>query len=86
MLATVVACAVLAPQQHIRFVATGDDRWDVRSPRAGQDENGVSVAAMRKLVAAMLKEKPQVLFINGDTIGGFWRQAGSVIRWANRQQ
>lgn len=70
MLATLVACAVLAPQQHVRFVATGDDRWDVRSPRAGQDENGVNVRAMRALVAAMLKEKPQVLLFNGDTIGG----------------
>lgn len=55
---------------HLRFVVAGDDRWDTKSPREGQDENGVNVAAMKRLSAAIVGEKPQILLFNGDLVGG----------------
>ena len=57
-------------QDHLRFVVTGDDRWNTKAPRPGEDENGVNVGAMKRLSAAIVGEKPQVLLFNGDLVGG----------------
>lgn len=51
------ACAMSFGQSHFRFIVTGDDRWETKGARAGMDENGVNVAAMKTLVKAMLAEK-----------------------------
>jgi len=56
-------------QDHLRFIVTGDDRWETKGGRPG-DENGVNVTGMRKLVKAIIEEKPAILLFNGDTIGG----------------
>lgn len=56
-------------QAPLRFIVTGDDRWDTHGGRAG-DENGVNVAGMKRLAAAIVAEKPSLLLFNGDTIGG----------------
>ena len=63
---TVVATA----QDHVRFVVTGDDRWNTGKPREGIDENGVIVTGMKRIVAAILAEKPDALLFNGDLVGG----------------
>lgn len=57
-------------QDHFRFIVTGDDRWDTKAPRAGQDENGVNVAAMKRLAMAIIDEKPAILLFTGDCVGG----------------
>lgn len=57
-------------QTHVRFVVTGDDRWNTKAPRPGLDENGVNVTAVKKLAAAIVAEKPQALLFNGDLVGG----------------
>jgi len=57
-------------QDHVRFIVTGDDRWDTGHPRAGQDENGVNVAALTRLMKAAMAEKPDVMLLTGDLIGG----------------
>jgi len=54
---------------HIRFIVTGDDRWNTGHPRAG-DENGVNVGGFSRVVKAMLDEKPNAVLINGDLVGG----------------
>lgn len=64
------ACAMSFGQSHFRFIVTGDDRWETKGARAGMDENGVNVAAMKTLVKAMLAEKPALLLFNGDLVGG----------------
>ena len=70
----IIAICILAAtgfsQTHVRFIATGDDRWETNNHRPGMDENGVNVGAMRKLAAAIVEDKPDVLLFNGDTIGG----------------
>ncbi len=62
-------CTCLA-QSHVRFVVTGDDRWDTRAPRPGLDENGVNVTGFGRVTSAIIKEKPDVLLLNGDLVGG----------------
>src|SRR5579862_4508584 len=57
-------------QDHFRFVVTGDDRWNTNHPRAGLDENGVNVTAMKRLAKAIIDEKPTILLFNGDCVGG----------------
>ena len=57
-------------QTHVRFIVTGDDRWDTRAPRAGLDENGVNVAGLGRVNKAIVSEKPDVLLMNGDLVGG----------------
>ena len=51
-----VAGLVLARpvQKPIRFIVTGDDRWQTQAPRPGQDENGVNVGALKRLNAAII--------------------------------
>src|ERR1035438_1489884 len=66
-----VLCAIPSfAQDHVRFIVTGDDRWNTNSPRAGLDENGVNVAGLTRLLAAILKEKPDAMLLNGDLVGG----------------
>ena len=66
-----VSCAIPSfAQDHVRFIVTGDDRWNTNSPRAGLDENGVNVTGLTRLLAAILKEKPDVMLLNGDLVGG----------------
>ncbi|HVT12677.1 MAG TPA: metallophosphoesterase [Fimbriimonadaceae bacterium] len=65
-----LACTSALAQSHLRFVVTGDDRWETKTPRDGMDENGVNVAAMKRLATAIVAEKPTILLFNGDTIGG----------------
>jgi hypothetical protein len=55
---------------HVRFIVTGDDRWNTNAPRSGLDENGVNVTGMGRVVAAIVAEKPDVLLFNGDLVGG----------------
>ncbi len=57
-------------QTHVRFVVTGDDRWSTNSPRPGMDENGVNVTGFGRVVNAIIAEKPDVLLLNGDLVGG----------------
>ncbi|MBI1333167.1 MAG: metallophosphoesterase [Armatimonadetes bacterium] len=68
IMATSVASAFA--QNHVRFIITGDDRWAGGKARPGEDENGVNVAAMRRIVKAIVAEKPDVLLFNGDLVGG----------------
>lgn len=56
-------------QQHVRFIVTGDDRWETKTPRPG-DENGVNVAGFTRVVSAVLKEKPNLILLNGDLVAG----------------
>jgi len=64
--------AILRPhfEDHVRFIVTGDDRWDTHAPRPGLDENGVNVGAMKRLVPAIIGEQPDALLFNGDLVGG----------------
>ncbi|MHB8637754.1 MAG: metallophosphoesterase family protein [Fimbriimonadaceae bacterium] len=55
---------------HVRFIVTGDDRWNSKAPRPGTDDNGVNVGGLKRLLAAALSEKPDAILINGDLIGG----------------
>jgi Calcineurin-like phosphoesterase len=55
---------------HVRFVVTGDDRWNTKAPRPGLDENGVNVTGLGRIVTAILSEKPDALLFNGDLVGG----------------
>ena len=57
-------------QTHVRFVVTGDDRWDTHTPRPGLDENGVNVTGLGRVNTAIIGEKPDLLLINGDLVGG----------------
>ena len=59
-----------APEDHVRFVVTGDDRWNTKAPRPGMDENGVNVTGLGRIVTAILAEKPDALLFNGDLVGG----------------
>jgi len=54
-------------QDHLRFIVTGDSRWNDGHPRPG-DENGVNAAAMKRLAKAIVAEKPNVLLFTGDCI------------------
>lgn len=63
-----VAAAALG-QSHVRFVVTGDDRWETNAPRPG-DVNGVNVAGLTRVVAAVIAEHPDALLINGDLVAG----------------
>ncbi len=56
-------------QSHVRFVVTGDDRWETKTPRPG-DENGVNVAGLTRVVKAVIAEHPNALLINGDLVAG----------------
>lgn len=58
------------PQDHVRFIVTGDDRWNTSAPRAGLDENGVNVTGFGRVIKAILTEKPDAFVVNGDLIGG----------------
>ena len=72
-------------QDHFKFVVTGDGRWETKGGRPG-DENGVNVTGMRRLVAAILQEKPAVLLFTGDTVGGTKdddAQASQFKTWLN---
>lgn len=70
LIAVLLAIAALASaQDRVRFIVTGDGRWDTRTPRPG-DENGVNVAALGRLVKAVLVEKPDALLFNGDLVAG----------------
>ncbi len=62
--------AFASAQDHVRFIVTGDDRWNTNAPRLGLDENGVNVTAMKRLATAIVAEKPDVLLFNGDLVGG----------------
>lgn len=66
----VACCCSAVAQTHVRFVVTGDDRWNTNSPRPGQDENGVNVAAMQRIGQAIIAEKPDLLLLSGDLVGG----------------
>lgn len=55
--------------QHLRFVVTGDDRWETKTPRPG-DENGVNVAGFTRVVTAVIAEHPSAILINGDLVAG----------------
>lgn len=57
-------------QDHVRFVVTGDDRWNTGHPREGLDENGVNVGGMKRLIAAIVADKPDAMLLNGDLVGG----------------
>ena len=57
-------------QEHVRFIVTGDDRWNTKAPRPGLDENGVNVTGMSRLAKAIIAEKPEALLFNGDLVGG----------------
>ncbi|AIE87941.1 metallophosphoesterase family protein [Fimbriimonas ginsengisoli] len=71
LVALCLAATPLRPAaDHVRFVVTGDDRWNTNSPRPGMDENGVNVTGLGRLVKAILDEKPDVLLVNGDLVGG----------------
>jgi hypothetical protein len=73
LLAAVALLSSLAPgfaQDHVRFLVTGDDRWNTNSPRPGLDENGVNVTGLGRLVVAMMAEKPDAMLLNGDLVGG----------------
>ncbi len=71
LVSALVALASLGySQDHYRFIVTGDDRWDTGQPRQGLDENGVNVAAMKRLATAIINEKPAILLFNGDCVGG----------------
>lgn len=75
MLGLIVALQILlSPVQiqsdHVRFVVTGDDRWNTKSPRPGMDENGVNVTGLGRVIKAVIDEKPDALLINGDLVGG----------------
>ena len=54
-------------QEHLRFVITGDSRWNDGHPRPG-DDNGVNGAAMKTLAKAIIADKPDVLLFTGDCI------------------
>lgn len=54
-------------QNHLRFILTGDSRWNDGRPRPG-DENGVNAAAMKTLAKQIVAEKPNVLLFTGDCI------------------
>ena len=54
----------------MRFVVTGDDRWDTHSPRVDMDENGVNVGAMKRIIPSIISEQPDALLFNGDLVGG----------------
>lgn len=56
-------------QEHVRFIVTGDDRWNTNKPRPG-DENGVNVEGFGRVVKALIAEKPDVLILTGDLVGG----------------
>ncbi len=62
--------ALSSARDHVRFVVTGDDRWNTGAPRAGLDENGVNVTGLRRVVASIVAEKPDALLFNGDLVGG----------------
>src|SRR5450631_3145002 len=62
--------SLLFAQDHVRFIVTGDDRWNTNSPRPGLDENGVNVTGLKRLLTAMLAEKPDAMLLNGDLVGG----------------
>src|SRR5579862_8983480 len=67
----ILACVSMGfAQDHVRFVVTGDDRWNTNSPRPGLDENGVNVTGFKRVIAAILAEKPDALLLNGDLVGG----------------
>jgi hypothetical protein len=68
-LCAVAASSLCFGQDHFRFIVTGDDRWDTSGGRAG-DENGVNVAGLTRVMAAVMAEKPVILLMNGDTVGG----------------
>jgi hypothetical protein len=68
LLALALAGSAL-PQDKVRFIVTGDGRWNINAPRP-EDENGVNVGALKKLVTAILAEKPKTLLFNGDLVGG----------------
>src|SRR5579862_605670 len=57
-------------QDHVRFIVTGDDRWNTGHPRDGEDENGVNVTALTRLMKATMAEKPDAMLLTGDLIGG----------------
>lgn len=67
----VVALATSAvAADHVRFVVTGDDRWNSGHPRPGLDENGVNVGGFGRVVKAIIAEKPDALLLSGDLVGG----------------
>lgn len=66
-----ISCVIPAfAQDHVRFIVTGDDRWNTNNPRPGLDENGVNVTGLGRLVKAIIAEKPDALLLNGDLVGG----------------
>ena len=70
LLLALALAAFAHSQERVRFVVTGDDRWNTSAPRAGLDENGVNVTGLRRLVTAIVGEKPDALLFNGDLVGG----------------
>ena len=72
LLSAFVACcwSLSMAQDHVRFIVTGDGRSAGIPGRPGIDENGVNVAGMKRLVTAILGEKPQALLFNGDLVVG----------------
>jgi hypothetical protein len=69
LLAAAIGTMAVA-QDHVRFIVTGDDRWNTGSPRPGQDQNGVNVTDLTRLNNAIIAEKPDVLLFSGDLVGG----------------
>jgi len=65
-----LCAAVSYAQDHVRFIVTGDDRWDTGHPRAGEDENGVNVTVLARVMKAAMAEKPDVMLLSGDLVGG----------------
>jgi predicted phosphodiesterase len=70
LLALLVIGVPAFAQDHVRFVVTGDDRWNTGSPREGKDENGVNVTDLTRLLKAMMADKPDAMLLSGDLIGG----------------
>jgi Calcineurin-like phosphoesterase len=66
----ILTTASLHASPHVRFVVTGDDRWDTHHARQGLDDNGVNVTGLGRVVKAVLAEKPNLWLFNGDLVGG----------------
>jgi K+-transporting ATPase ATPase A chain len=70
----VASFTAIAPEDHVRFVVTGDDRWNTKSPRAGLDENGVNVTGLGRIVMAIL-----AVFVAGLMVGRTPEYLGNKI-------
>jgi hypothetical protein len=73
LLAAIAFLSSVAPgfaEDHVRFIVTGDDRWNTNNPRPGLDENGVNVTGLKRLLEAAIKDKPDALLLSGDLVGG----------------